>query len=188
MRKSTDAVITCALAGITANELVIPAREPSTLVNPHPTRRQVPRLKSDALLFNRTGQTAGSFLSGGKPPGSFLSANQQSERPLGRLKQTKRVHFKHNKNDTSLDYRVHPRHCHQRSENKDCFLAGKLARKQVFVSSLFGFTLAASAHKRPGAALAAPLAESGSKRLLRAFLRCLKTPQNSFTLPCPSPL
>ena len=83
MRKSTDAVITCALAGITANELVIPAREPSTLVNPRPTRRQVPRLKSDALLFNRTGQTAGSFLSGGKPPGSFLSANQQSERPLG---------------------------------------------------------------------------------------------------------
>jgi len=124
MRKSTDAVITCALAGITANELVIPAREPSTLVNPHPTRRQVPRLKSDALLFNRTGQTAGSFLSGGKRPALFCLQISSQKGLLGRLKQTKRVHFKHNKNDTSLDYRVHPRHCHQRSENKDCFLRG----------------------------------------------------------------
>jgi hypothetical protein len=81
MRKSTDAAITCFRAGTAANQLFIPVREPSVLVNPHPTRRQVPRLKTDALLFDRTGQTADSFLPGEKPPGSLPPADQQPERP-----------------------------------------------------------------------------------------------------------
>jgi hypothetical protein len=89
MRKSIDAIITCASAGITAKELVISSREPSTLVNPHPTRRQVPRLKSDALLFNRTSQTAGSFLPRGKPSALFRLQISSQEGPQRRLNQTK---------------------------------------------------------------------------------------------------
>ena len=89
MRKSTDAVITCASAGITANQLFIPVREPSVLVNPHPTRQQVPRPKTDALSLDRTSQTAGSSLPAEEAPGLIRLPISSRKGPRGHLNQMK---------------------------------------------------------------------------------------------------